>query len=85
MEEILGSKMGSLISKICCICRKSNKTCHAMNHHCICFRLLNCRHGYKKFSRCVEKGRMCMNTNKIEIICLASNHEGRIPIFMEDL
>lgn len=70
--------MGLILSKcrtFRCKCKKSNRPCRAKEHHCICFILMNCRHGVIKFTRCVEKGKYCVDKNGKNITCLSDEHD----------
>lgn len=73
--------MGIIFSKLKCNCRNVDKICKSKVHCCICIELINCRHGIKKFGRCIEKSRICFDDNREEIKCLATKHKKNVRIF----
>lgn len=67
--------MGSFFSRLNCNCKHADKLCKSNKHYCICRELINCRYGIKKFNRCIEKSKICLDDNRNEIICLAKKHK----------
>lgn len=67
--------MGSFFSKLNCNCEHDTKVCQSNIHRCICYKLKRCRYGIKKFGRCIEKSKECLDDNRELIFCLAKKHD----------